>query len=163
MYTPFSYNQLTKNFHYFASDDCNAGFNFAFEDEAEKFYNIVMNKIMSKTRRNNTRATNGSEPNGQQIRTNGKYNQQNANNNMSSVSQLSNSASSLNSNMNYSNNSNSKSSTPMSSLTNKFSTLKKSKKFDKTQIGAPTNFRVVQHVGLTNNDYEVSWQKIIYI
>jgi len=48
-----------------------------------------------------------------------------------------------------------KSSTP--SLSNlKFSTLKKNKKFDKTQIGAPTNFRVVQHVGLTNNDYEIN-------
>lgn len=53
MYTPFSYNQLTKNFHYFPADDCNAGFNFSFEDEAEKFYNTVINKIMSKTKKTN--------------------------------------------------------------------------------------------------------------
>lgn len=55
---------------------------------------------------------------------------------------------------------NQKTSTPSfsgNSLTNKFSTLKKNKKFDKTQIGAPTNFRIVQHVGLTNNDYEVNY------
>ena len=37
----------------------------------------------------------------------------------------------------------------------KFQTLKKSKKFDKSQISGPTNFRVVQHVGLTNNNFEV--------
>ena len=62
-----------------------------------------------------------------------------------------------NNNTNNNLNIDSRGSTPTSinSLTNKFSTLKKKKKFDKTQIGAPTNFRVVQHVGLTNNDYVI--------
>jgi hypothetical protein len=129
--------------------DCNAGFNFAFEDEAEKFYNIVINKIMSKTRRNNTRAANGNE-NGSG-NSNGNHQSLNTN---SSVNHMSLSAQSLNNSANYTN---SKSATPnSSSLSSRFSTLKKNKKFDKTQIGAPTNFRIVQHVGLTNNDYEVS-------
>jgi hypothetical protein len=38
---------------------------------------------------------------------------------------------------------------------NKFGTLKKNKKIDKSQISSPTGFRVVQHVGLSNNNFEV--------
>lgn len=39
---------------------------------------------------------------------------------------------------------------------NKFGTLKKNKKIDKSQISSPTGFRIVQHVGLSNNNFEVS-------
>ena len=38
---------------------------------------------------------------------------------------------------------------------NKNGTVKTKKKFDKSQISGPTNFRVVQHVGLNNNNFEV--------
>ena len=39
--------------------------------------------------------------------------------------------------------------------TNKGGSAKKNKKIDKSQISGPTGFRVVQHVGLTNNNFEV--------
>lgn len=42
-----------------------------------------------------------------------------------------------------------------SSETSRFGTLKKNKKVDKSQISGPTGFRVVQHVGLTDNNFEV--------
>jgi Wiskott-Aldrich syndrome protein len=48
MYTPFSYFQLSQNFHHFPAEDCNVGFNFAFEDEADNFFTIVNQKIMLK-------------------------------------------------------------------------------------------------------------------
>ena len=38
----------------------------------------------------------------------------------------------------------------------KFGTLKKNKKFDKSQISGPTNFRLVQHVGFSNNNFEIN-------
>ena len=38
---------------------------------------------------------------------------------------------------------------------NKNGTVKTKKKFDKSQISGPTNFRLVQHVGLNNNNFEV--------
>lgn len=38
----------------------------------------------------------------------------------------------------------------------KVGSAKKNKKIDKSQISGPTGFRVVQHVGLTNNNFEVS-------
>ena len=38
----------------------------------------------------------------------------------------------------------------------KAGTVKKNKKIDKSQISGPTGFRVVQHVGLTNNNFEVN-------
>ena len=38
---------------------------------------------------------------------------------------------------------------------NKFGTNKKNKKIDKSQISGPTGFRIVQHVGLSNNNFEV--------
>lgn len=40
---------------------------------------------------------------------------------------------------------------------NKFGTNKKNKKIDKSQISGPTGFRVVQHVGLSNNNFEVGF------
>jgi hypothetical protein len=39
----------------------------------------------------------------------------------------------------------------------KVGSAKKNKKIDKSQISGPTGFRVVQHVGLTNNNFEVSF------
>ena len=45
--------------------------------------------------------------------------------------------------------------TNSSNSDNKFGTVKTKKKFDKSQISGPTNFRVVQHVGLNNNNFEV--------
>ena len=41
--------------------------------------------------------------------------------------------------------------------TNKAGSAKKNKKIDKSQISGPTGFRVVQHVGLTNNNFEVNF------
>jgi hypothetical protein len=41
--------------------------------------------------------------------------------------------------------------------TNKGGSAKKNKKIDKSQISGPTGFRVVQHVGLTNNNFEVNF------
>ncbi len=39
---------------------------------------------------------------------------------------------------------------------NKSGTLKKNKKIDKSQIRSPSGFRIVQHVGLSDNNFEVS-------
>jgi hypothetical protein len=45
----------------------------------------------------------------------------------------------------------------------KFGTVKKNKKIDKSQISGPTGFRVVQHVGLTNNNnFEVLYCFFFY-
>ena len=44
---------------------------------------------------------------------------------------------------------------------NKFGTNKKNKKIDKSQISGPTGFRVVQHVGLSNNNFEVGFFVVI--
>ncbi len=126
--------------------DCNAGFNFAFEDEAEKFYNIVINKIMSKTKKNSNKT----------IGQNENYN----NNNNNSRSILSAQPITLNlidshQMNNISNNYNNGHYNNMQE-TSKGGSAKKNKKIDKSQISGPTGFRVVQHVGLTNNNFEVN-------
>jgi hypothetical protein len=38
----------------------------------------------------------------------------------------------------------------------KFGIQKKDEKIEKSQISSPTGFRIVQHVGLSNNNFEVS-------
>ena len=43
----------------------------------------------------------------------------------------------------------------------KNSTVKTKKKFDKSQISGPTNFRLVQHVGLNNNNFEVTFSNFL--
>jgi len=110
---------------------------------------------MSKTKRNNVTRNGNTSVLNQTTPTITNYNP----NATSSMSQPINMSNNNNTNSYSSTKDDRKSSTPSfstNSLTNKFSTLKKKKGFDKTQIGAPTNFRVVQHVGLTNNDYEIN-------
>jgi hypothetical protein len=36
----------------------------------------------------------------------------------------------------------------------KFEIPKKNEKIDKSQISSPTGFRIIQHVGLSNNNFE---------
>lgn len=135
--------------------DCNTGFNFAKEEEAEKFYNTVMNKILSKTKKNSTKNTpvvGGPNSTGS-IDLSNRPILANQPVNLNLAPQAA--AASTNSN-----------SSIFGSLSdfNKFGTVKssnkdtnKKKKIDKSQISAPTGFKVVQHVGLSsnNNNFEV--------
>ncbi|KAG5274876.1 hypothetical protein AALO_G00141130 [Alosa alosa] len=47
VYTPFKYSAPHPYFHSFPGDDCNAGLNFADEEEAEKFLSAVQTYVDS--------------------------------------------------------------------------------------------------------------------
>ncbi|CAF0704550.1 unnamed protein product [Brachionus calyciflorus] len=145
MYTPFSYITISRNFHYFAADDCNAGLNFANEAEANKFANSVTEKIRLKSIKKKNSTDRNQENN---------VIQQNQNS-PGGVNRLVlaaqpvtlNAYPQINPQVNKQN-----------SDQSKFGTLKnkKNKKIDKSQISGPTGFRVVTHVGLSNvgNNFE---------
>jgi hypothetical protein len=146
--------------------DCNAGFNFARDEEAEKFYNTVINKIMSKNKRS-TKQPLGTNNNS--VNTTSQQQQQQKTQQQSRPAgpappvaqpvslhhqQAPSSANSVNTTA-----SSSSSGGFFSSFTdsNKFGTVSKgkdkknAKKIDKSQISCPTGFRVVQHVGLSGS------------
>jgi hypothetical protein len=90
--------------------ECNAGFNFAFNQEAEKFYSTV-NKTISerKARRAQAKLVNSSSANEKKAKT-----------------------------------------------SESTSTLKK-KNVKKYEIGTPINFQHVNHIGFTNNKFDVNF------
>lgn len=135
---------------FFIFKNCNAGFNFAFEDEAQKFYDVVTNKIRAKM----TRAQQ------QQLQKPVNFNQLAHQNPLNSLP--------VTSSNQYSTSSGYSSGSTNSSLNNGtssggiFGTLKgnsKKKKIDKADISNPTGFRVVQHIGLDNNKFEFNLNK----
>lgn len=158
LYTPFSYNKLTSNFHYFASDQSNAGFNFAFSDEAEKFYQIVTEKIMSKNNKKRTSNVQNVGNSGD----NGGLAAKTANLSNPNIPSQQRPLASQPVNLNLAPQTREQPQQQQSSLSNtigsKFNSVrgKNKKKIDKSEISGPTGFRVVQHVGLSDNKYDIN-------
>lgn len=52
-YEGLSFTKVSEKFYYIAADDCNAGFNFAFEDEARKVNYVVKNSTIDLNSKSN--------------------------------------------------------------------------------------------------------------
>ncbi|XP_030049813.1 actin nucleation-promoting factor WAS [Microcaecilia unicolor] len=55
LYSSFDYLASTRYFHVFCADDCQAGLNFADENEADMFYSVVEEKIQKRQQRQDKR------------------------------------------------------------------------------------------------------------
>ena len=62
MYKPFGYHPITKNFYFFTGNECNVGLNFAFEEDADKFYETVNNKLIPKITKITNQGSEAAQP-----------------------------------------------------------------------------------------------------
>ncbi|KAK2183202.1 hypothetical protein NP493_320g01017 [Ridgeia piscesae] len=129
IYNQFKYNSVRNFFHTFDTDDCTAGLNFANEEEARTFNDAIQEKLNHRRARRHERkrqsTTNNrvSMPSGGTVRNSVPSSPMPSSGSVSSLSSV----------------------TDMSSTTKKKD--KKRKKLTKTDIGAPSDFRHVGHVG----------------
>lgn len=194
MYKPFQYNRVTNNFHWFISDvrkiviidqneillislskqDCNTGLNFAKEEEAQKFYDVVMSKIDLKTQKHDSKTATSKDRTSNMIELNTnkqpvvfrKPTVTAVTTAMSEPSKIA-AVSKLNQipirAKSPSQASASSISPPRGSFFASLFANKRMKKFsrkwgkkkvvvEKSEIGEPTAFRVVQHIGVSNTD-----------
>lgn len=149
IYTEFKYLTPKSKFHTFEAEKCRTGLNFADEQEANKFQQSIQERLRLRTERDRKRTQS-------MLMDNNNKNQNNANNNAPTVTGvLANLTSSqnVNSNQDKSNSSNNR-------HRNKGKDRKRN--LTKADIGEPTNFQHVQHVGwdpntgfdLSNADYD---------
>ncbi|GFO28829.1 wiskott-aldrich syndrome protein [Plakobranchus ocellatus] len=136
LYTQFAYKTPRDYFHTFEADSCQAGLNFASEDEASKFKKAVHEKLQE---RHDKKVDRRRQTMAQKSRSNRPANGPNK----TAASPRSPPPAELGSNISINSNSS-------SSGTNKKEKDKKKdakKKLTKADIGTPSNFRHVSHVG----------------
>lgn len=136
LFLEFSYNAQLPYFHTFEADDCQAGLNFAFEDEASTFRRAVEEKLRSRREKREEKRRNA------------------AKSGVSAPRHDSHTATCAGTNGVSTQYHNKK---PTSSKKNKKS---KERRYTKADISCPTDFVHIQHVGWDpNKGFDVStWQ-----